>query len=437
MLLNSLKIIHVYVTIMGALLTGCILHYGNTMILGSLSLSFICASFVVIKLQSVVVVAMSSQSAIKWLLQCIVLGVSVLIITLLMNLLIKKYLGIDADQHIVNFVMAKLGLKNPVVQRDFDVLLYSCQPAFQAMDASHWPRLTATLLLPSYVLVMVVAMILLAVTVLRKCWKSCESSTTVDAQVPHCPQVLAAHPEFVYHVLLSVFLAIMALSILRFKYLWLPHATILTGAGISHSTMWKAIGNKLKTSIITTQTVQWCIAFGLILSVIVQHLPAIQEELEDLQEFYDPDIMEILQWIQDNAHPAASFAGSMQLMASVKLCTGRHICNHPHYEHSWLRERTHQVCQIYGRRSAAEVHQILKEMDADFVIVEEGQCYTEADVGCRLRDIVDIVNGDWVKGGRDNVNGRFCHDVQNKRTHGRFFLLKFQNNSFRLYKVIM
>lgn len=37
------------------------------------------------------------------------------------------------------------------------------------------------------------------------------------------------------------------------------------------------------------------------------------------------------------------FAGSMQLLAGVKLCTGRTLTNHPHYEDSSLRERTRAV----------------------------------------------------------------------------------------------
>lgn len=39
----------------------------------------------------------------------------------------------------------------------------------------------------------------------------------------------------------------------------------------------------------------------------------------------------------------AVFAGSMQLLAGVKLCTGRALTNHPHYEDSGLRERTRAV----------------------------------------------------------------------------------------------
>ena len=38
-----------------------------------------------------------------------------------------------------------------------------------------------------------------------------------------------------------------------------------------------------------------------------------------------------------------AISGSMQLMAGVKLCTGRTITNHPHFEDKGLRERTQEV----------------------------------------------------------------------------------------------
>lgn len=46
---------------------------------------------------------------------------------------------------------------------------------------------------------------------------------------------------------------------------------------------------------------------------------------------------------RSNTPDAAVFAGSMQLLAGVKLCTGRTLTNHPHYEDKNLRERTKQV----------------------------------------------------------------------------------------------
>lgn len=44
-----------------------------------------------------------------------------------------------------------------------------------------------------------------------------------------------------------------------------------------------------------------------------------------------------------NTPRKAVFAGSMQLLAGVKLCTGRTLTNHPHYEDNSLRERTKAV----------------------------------------------------------------------------------------------
>lgn len=59
----------------------------------------------------------------------------------------------------------------------------------------------------------------------------------------------------------------------------------------------------------------------------------------------------------------AVFAGSMQLLAGIKLCTGRVLTNHPHYEDKDLRERTRQVreaalhCRTYtGVREATRRH---------------------------------------------------------------------------------
>ena len=74
-----------------------------------------------------------------------------------------------------------------------------------------------------------------------------------------------------------------------------------------------------------------------------------------MQEFYDPDTVQLMEWISQNTRMDAAFTGSMQLLAGVKLCTHRHITNHPHFEDKWLRERTKRLYQIYARKSPKEV----------------------------------------------------------------------------------
>lgn len=49
------------------------------------------------------------------------------------------------------------------------------------------------------------------------------------------------------------------------------------------------------------------------------------------------------------------FAGSMQLLAGVKLCTGRTLTNHPHYEDSGLRARTRAVRALRWAGGGAEM----------------------------------------------------------------------------------
>ena len=57
----------------------------------------------------------------------------------------------------------------------------------------------------------------------------------------------------------------------------------------------------------------------------------------------------------ENTPPDASLTGSMQLLAGVKLCTNRHITNHPHYENKFLRERTKQVSGSPGGGGSSEI----------------------------------------------------------------------------------
>ena len=80
-------------------------------------------------------------------------------------------------------------------------------------------------------------------------------------------------------------------------------------------------------------------------------------------------------------------------MAGVKLCTGRAICNHPHYENSWLRERTKHVYQIYSRHTPDTVYDHLIMSNVSHIVLEDSICL-QPDQGdyCRTTDIVDLHN---------------------------------------------
>ena len=71
--------------------------------------------------------------------------------------------------------------------------------------------------------------------------------------------------------------------------------------------------------------------------------PALNAELNDLREFYDPDTVQLMNWISEKTEMNSSFAGSMQLLAGVKCCTARRLTNHPHFEDETLRSVTKEV----------------------------------------------------------------------------------------------
>ena len=83
--------------------------------------------------------------------------------------------------------------------------------------------------------------------------------------------------------------------------------------------------------------------------MVITLLVRYEREMGDLREFYDPDTVDLMQWLQQHTPPTAVISGSMQLMAGVLLCTGRTLTNHPHFEDKALRDRTKELYQMYGK----------------------------------------------------------------------------------------
>ena len=113
--------------------------------------------------------------------------------------------------------------------------------------------------------------------------------------------------------------------------------------------------------------------------------------MDDLREFYDPDTVDLMQWLQ-NTEKDAVISVSMQLMAGVKLCSSRAITNHPHFEDQNLRDRTRELYQMYAKVSPKEVHSILRKYNANYIILEDSICLAHRE-RCSLPDIMDLTNG--------------------------------------------
>ncbi len=58
----------------------------------------------------------------------------------------------------------------------------------------------------------------------------------------------------------------------------------------------------------------------------------------------------------------------------VLALTRRPIVNHPHYEHTDIRERTFQLYQMYAGQPDSVLWLIARKYKTDYFIVEEGKC---------------------------------------------------------------
>ncbi|THD22870.1 Dpy-19 protein 3 [Fasciola hepatica] len=380
------------------------------------------------------------SSLIQILFKCGVIG--------LFTGLTKLLVGNDDASHIVPFVRQKL---NIWPAWNFHSALYLCSGAFQTMSlVTYWTKEIRgfSWLLPAYVFGLV-GLIPPA--------KSSKLIITIRKYIRRCLKFLLRRKVFTpaessqtsasrrmvmlkfWHVVMNILFGGLAWSTVRMKYLWTPHMLVVATYGIhmfftlgsapiakflswtrrkirslftrgneianpkqsrsdgsqamsdSSSTTkrhWDPYEYQLSRNLPIALMILFCFSIG------VQVIGNLSQRFGQLREFHDPDTVDLMKWIQNHTHPKSVFAGSMQLMAAVKLCTGRPIANHPHYEHATLRERTRKIYQIYGRRPWLEVHQMLINHSVSYIIIENSICFARS-TGCAEKDIVDLDNNQF------------------------------------------
>ncbi|XP_061669516.1 probable C-mannosyltransferase DPY19L3 isoform X4 [Syngnathoides biaculeatus] len=391
--LTTAQVTTLYLVQASALLSVWLLQFFNAMILGSLALSFIVAALLVRHYHR----SLKSGSLVARVSKLIIHSTAVLLLTVAINFSAKKLLRLRSDEHIFKFIKSKFA-RGPT--RDFDANLYLCEEAFGALPLDTLERLSATLLLGPYALTL---------------------------------------------ALTGGALALAALRNLRMKYIWTGHMCAVAAYGLCGRDVWSVLLHALRCDTkFVVRLARYGAPLALMAFLYYKFWPKMVEELSDLREFYDPDTVELMTWISTKTPERAVLAGSMQLLAGIKLCTGRVITNHPHYEDKDLRDRTKQVYQVYARRSPREVHSILQSLAADYVVLENSICYERRHRrGCRLRDLLDLANGHIMDGDGDNdadlvaaAYPRFCDEVKtDSPQYAALFKRTFQNKTFHVYRV--
>ncbi|NXT33292.1 D19L3 mannosyltransferase, partial [Pelecanoides urinatrix] len=433
-MLPTAKVTWLYIIQISGLLLVCVLQFFNSMILGSLLISFNASVLIARTIQK----NLKKGCLLNRLGKLILHVLLVLCLTLLINKFIKKILNLESDEHIFKFLKAKFGFG---ATRDFDANLYLCEEAFGLLPLNTFSRLSDTLLFYVYVFVL----FLMTVAAVIVAFRNLSGSNQVQfiKKMGECTVTLK--PDAAYNLIHTVLFGCLALSTMRMKYLWTSHMCVFASFGLCSTEVWKLILKciHLYTSQ-RTHVIKYSIPIITLIYISYKFWPGIMDELSELREFYDPDTVELMNWIKSNTPNTAVFAGSMQLLAGVKLCTGRTLTNHPHYEDKHLRERTKQIYQIYAKRSPEDVYRILRSFGTDYVILEDSICYERRhNRGCRLRDLLDIANGHIMDGLGENepdlktsLYPRFCEEIKkNLPSYTIHFTRVFQNKTFHVYKL--
>lgn len=412
----------------------CVLQFFNSMILGSLLISFNLSVLIARKLQKNLKTGSFLNKLGKLLLHLFV----VLCLTLFLNNIVKKILNLKSDEHIFKFLKAKFGFG---ATRDFDANLYLCEEAFGFLPFNTFERLSDTLLFYAYIFVLSITVIAALAVVFHNLSNS--SNQQSMGKVGKC--TISLKPETAYNLIHTILFGFLALSTMRMKYLWTSHMCVFASFGLCSPEIWELLLKLIHLyNPKRVYIMRYSVPILILLYLCYKFWPGMMDELSELREFYDPDTVELMNWINSNTPRKAVFAGSMQLLAGVKLCTGRTLTNHPHYEDNSLRERTKAVYQIYAKRSPEDVHALLRSFGTDYIILEDSICYERRHHrGCRLRDLLDIANGHVMDGPGENDpdlklagHPRFCEEIKrNLPPYTAYFTRVFQNKTFHVYKI--
>uniref|UniRef100_A0A8C1U9Z6 Dpy-19 like C-mannosyltransferase 3 n=1 Tax=Cyprinus carpio TaxID=7962 RepID=A0A8C1U9Z6_CYPCA len=432
--LTKEQVVSLYLMQVLSLLLVWLLQFCNSMILGSLVLSFIVSALFIKHFQTGLktggFVIRVGKLALHTLL--------VLTLTFTINYSAKKILQLKSDEHIFKFIKAKFGFG---ATRDFDASLYLCEEAFGLLPLDTFERLAGTVLLYPYLCTLSVLFILLLLVALSNLSTNGSGQASKEKE----DRTFRMRPDVAYNLLHTVFFGLLAFSTMRMKYLWTGHMCPFAAFGVCGKEVWSLYLRVLHCNTKTMmRLIRYSVPIVILAFLYYKFWPRLMEEISELREFYDPDTVELMEWIRLKTPKRAVFAGSMQLLAGIKLCTGRVLTNHPHYEDQALRERTRQVYQIYARQSAEEVHKVLCSVGADYIVLEDSICYERRHSrGCRLRDLLDLANGHIMDGPGENepdlilaTHPRFCEAIKTDMPpYSTLFTRVFKNKTFHVYKL--
>ncbi|XP_064461159.1 protein C-mannosyl-transferase DPY19L1-like [Ornithodoros turicata] len=337
-----------------ALVIANILLFQNEMLLTSLYASFLLSAIVVIKMFALYSNKLKKQCVSHW--EALALPTVVVVLSIVVKLAFSRLLGVASDVHIWNILLSKM-----TRYKDFHTMLYTCAPEFDFLNLSTVLSLTWTLLIPSSII-------------------CCLSCVFVIIAKPGCKSL---HGAVLYNILQAAVFCAMAAFVMRLKVFMTPHLSIIVAL----------LSSKHFFSFIKSTRIYASVIVALVATMTFQGIKNVRNQRSIIGEYSNPNLEELLLWVNNSTPETAVFAGPMSTMANLLLSTRRPIVNHPHYEHAPLRERTKRVYLMYSRMTLSELHTVLSSMKAQYLVVGSQWCQGRSRTGCSLTDIWDATDG--------------------------------------------
>ncbi|KAF3833181.1 hypothetical protein F7725_026846, partial [Dissostichus mawsoni] len=273
--LTTTQVTTLYLVQVSSLLSVWLLQFCNSMILGSLVLSFIVAALFIRHCQP----GLKTGSPLVRLGRLLLHSAMVLLLTVTINYLAKAF-----------------GLL------PFDTL----------------ERLAGTLLLYPYILTLLLLSGTLAVAALHnlrvKGGAAEERKGAVEGRAG------ALRPDVAYNLLHTLFYGLLAFSTMRMKYIWTGHMCAVAAYGVCGKELWtlllstlrcnskvlvrdltycslSALNTRFLSLILQLRLVRYAVPLLVIACLYYKFWPKLMEELSELREFYDPDTVELMTWI--------------------------------------------------------------------------------------------------------------------------------------------
>ncbi|XP_025055203.1 probable C-mannosyltransferase DPY19L4 isoform X3 [Alligator sinensis] len=461
-LVQTEKVHEVYKIYLFSLFLGYLLQFENPALLVSPLLSLVAA----LMLSKCLEMNMKKGTFISRLLK-IMHFYLVFTVTVTLNFLLKMFVPHKENEHLLKFLEVKFGLNTT---KNFTMNWLLCQESLQAPSQDFFLRLTQSSVLPFYILVLIICLFSVTQVIFKRIRMDLEflpyhpnphCLTWGNEKFVSCVKItlgeplretvtledgkIGERPEIVYHIIHTLLLGSLAMILEGMKYLWTPYVCMLAAFGVCSPELWMTLFKWLRLKAVHP------ILLALILSMAVptiigfslwkEFFPRIMTELSELQEFYDPDTVELMMWIKRQAPVAAVFAGSPQLMGVIKLCTGWMVTSLPLYNDDDLLKRNENIYQIYSKRSAEDIYKILTSYKASYLIIEDSICNEVGPVrGCRIKDLLDIANGHMVCDENESYTyskyGRFCHEIKmNHSPYVNYFTRVYWNRSYFVYRI--